>query len=339
LGLDDTFELQNPGPGYSIKDSPLVRSWASVEKAPPPPAIQPIDLFPLRLSQLVANIMALSLFHRSLDDIMLWSGPWDDTTNEPLSRVVREILVTGKPKTCSMEIILDWALRLVRHVVTDMLNSSQWLASCFKGQVVFPKVFEHHDVLDDGWLELYCIPGVLINEKNRIYPLISTLGTSVWRCELDVNEEPVKAVVNFFDSDTITWVVEEQKDRLGVALGWSGGNDLLSPFEALLALGRTSIILCCDHEQQRPSPYEEADTYYQGPTDDNLRESDGENNEKIAIFPISGSPDLRLLALSSITWRIHQDDSRNPLVLLNRRSCLACSLIECRKQNCKYLLL
>ena len=340
LGLDEAFELQNPGPGYSIKDSPLVRSWASAESAAPPPAIQPIDLFPTKLARLVANIMALSLFHWSFDDILLWSGPWNETMNEPLSSMIREILVTGKPKACSMVTILDWALNLVRHDVTNVLNSSQWLGSCFKGQVVFPKIFEHHDVLDEGWLELYCIPGVLVTESKRVHRRISALKeTSVWKCDLDVDEEPVKEVVNFFGSDTITWVVEEQEDHLGVALGWSGGNDLFCPFEALLALGRTSVISCCNHERQTPSQYEEADAYYQAPTDESLRANEGGNNDKIAIFPISGSPELRLLALSSIAWRIHQNDPRNPLVLLNKGSCLACALIECRKQNCKYLLL
>ena len=349
LGLQEEIQLHKPATGSCIADLPLARSWVLEQDCGPansPGSLDPNTLFPTRLAPLVTDILALSLFDECLDDIMLWSDVWGPTSvpssQNNLLEVVLEILLTGKPRPCSVEVILEWALGLVRHEVSAKLYSSSWLGSSFKGQVVFPRIFENKRLPEEGWLRLYCLPGVLMsNDKRKKAHRYASPSKSrhTVRSELDIDEEEVTRVENFFNSDSIIWNIEDYEEGIGVAMGWSGGEDLLDTFHVLTAIQRTVLVKKCPHEQQCLSPRKEDDVYFQGPADDELRATEDDKRGKITVFPISGNAQLRLLALSSIAWRILGSDRRNPLALVNEGSCMACALHECRKLGCQYLIL
>lgn len=337
LGLEELSQLQQPCPGWCVADMPLVRSWAAQQQW------HAFDLgsgetFVPKLSSLVADILALSLFDGSLDGIMLWSGPIFRSGPGDFLDGIKEILVTGKPKRLSMNSILHWALELVRHDVTDKLQNECWLGSSFKGQVVFPKIYDRYTVSRDGFLELYVIPGILMsNENKKIHRHVVT-----GRCQMtqnidDLDKRPVTRVENLFDTKTIVWRVEDMVDGIGVAMGWSGGADLLDTFQALKGIGESIGIRSCAHSTHGTSPNNESDAYFQGPVSDFFRDS--EQRKKIAVIPVAGNEQLRLLAMSSLRPSVTGRNDTGPLALVNQGACIACALARCRQLGCFSLIL
>ena len=70
--------------------------------------------------------------------------------------------------------IVGWALMPVHHERPTELKSSSWVASLCKGQVVFPKIFEDLSLNSTGYLELFCIPGVLTKDGQgkKSFPIL-----------------------------------------------------------------------------------------------------------------------------------------------------------------------
>lgn len=350
LDIEETFQLQAPTPGSCIVDLPLVRSWTSENEnrvEPVYPSARYLEKLPFlsRLAFLVTNILALSLFDGCLDDIMLWG---DFTKQQKLSnksnlfRLIHEILQTGQRKRCSVEAVLDWALDLVGHNMGSELHSKQWLGSSYKSQVVFPKIFEHQPVPEEGWLMLYCIPGISVSndKRNKVYRLVSPpKDTCMYASppKANIDNMPRTGLENFFAQESIVWSVEDQVSCVKVAIGWSGGAARLNAFYTFEALNRLLPVKECRHVPSRRSPHEEQDALFVGPVINKQLLSDS-FHDKIGVISIAGNFQLQLLALAVLGWH-YSHDTRDPLALINQGACLACALAECRKLNCRYLIL
>jgi hypothetical protein len=343
LGFEDSFQLNQLPSGGLITDLPVVRSWTKEQKSFL--ETNPEDLFPTKLSQLTADILALSLFDGCLEDIMLWSVPSrfqrQNRGDKDWFDVTRDILTSGKPQTCTAEVILDWSLSMIRHEVSQELRASNWLGSSFKGQVAFPKLYELPAFPKDGFLELYCIQGVMMHDstRNKKFHLVSSTKSGRTVRSFLALQQPVTRADNFFPTHKIRWQVDPLAESIDVAMGWTGNIDLLNPFHALQVLRKALFLESCPHEPDNPSPQPETDAYFQGPTDDVLTAFEPSNRTKIVVFPIRGNDRLRILALSSVAWRLKQESCKGNILLITQNACISCSLHYCRKLDCRYLLL
>jgi hypothetical protein len=340
LGLGDRFELKQLSSGSLIADIGLVRTWAETQKSFL--EANPQDLFQTRAARIVADILALSLFGRCLDGIMLRYGP--DRTYRGAQRdwldVTRDILITGNCQPCPIETILDWALGLVHHRVSQELRDSRWIGSSFKGQVVFPMLFEFPELLEDGYLGLYCLPGVLMADgaRNKRFHLVTAKSGRRVRSAHSFLNDPVTHAVNLFPTEKILWQTDTLADSLDVALGWTGNVDMLNPYHVLQVLARAVLLGTCSHGAENVVLYPPTDAYLQGPADDQLTAYEPSRRNKIVVFPVRGNMELRLLALSSIAWRLKENTDKKFLVLISNSACIDCSLHYCRILDCQYLL-
>jgi hypothetical protein len=94
---------------------------------------------------------------------------------------------------------------------------------------------------EDEFLELYRIPGALISDDKRKKILRYVLASKSGRLAMNVatlNEKAVTKVENLFGTQTIIWTVEDLEDGIGVAMGWSGGVDLLNAFQTFASISK-----------------------------------------------------------------------------------------------------
>ncbi len=101
--------------------------------------------------------MALGLIDNSLDHIMLY---YPNSYTLPRTQAIewlyhiRDILLDGRPRQCPTIAILSWTLQMINHEVLADLQSHDWVASSFRGQVVFPEIFETHSLGSEGFFEI-----------------------------------------------------------------------------------------------------------------------------------------------------------------------------------------
>ena len=155
--------------GQLISDLPLVRQHLrdlaescdckhcqSNDKDYRPPRCKH-ETFLYNISQFAADILALSIFECP-DDLLIFLDP--GRFNDKFTNAIELIIESGMSSRCSVDNILARALRLVGHKDFD----TEWVISCYKGQAVYPRVYETGDICQPGYLVLYWAPGLLFFE-------------------------------------------------------------------------------------------------------------------------------------------------------------------------------
>ncbi len=115
------------------------------------------ETFLYSISQFAADILALSIFECP-DGLLISLDP--GRFNNRFANKIKLIIKSDKPTYFSVKEILACALRLVGHKDTDR----DWVISCYKGQAVYPRVYETGDIGQPGYLVLYWAPGLLFFE-------------------------------------------------------------------------------------------------------------------------------------------------------------------------------
>ncbi len=112
------------------------------------------EAFLYSFSQFAADILALSIFECP-DGLLISLDPGKFT--DGFANAITSIIESGRPTACPVKHILACALRLVGH--KDV--ATEWVISCYKGQAVYPRVYETGDICQPGYLVLYWAPGLL----------------------------------------------------------------------------------------------------------------------------------------------------------------------------------
>ncbi|MCJ1476633.1 GET complex subunit get1 [Lambiella insularis] len=110
--------------------------------------------------------------------------------------------------------VLAWACKLLRHDVSQDLDG--WAGSSFRGQVIFPKIFESQVLQEDGYLELFCIPGLLTMGKDRYqsFNLIKCQQTTPLARDDKIEALAVTRSLNMFPDERLLWNVRIQDNCL-----------------------------------------------------------------------------------------------------------------------------
>ena len=129
--------------------------------------------FVTAISYVVADILSLSLFSQLKSLKVKISGflririKSRNLKNEFRLAVI-EILTSGRGRTCAIYPLSRWALVLVGHDLSHNDNMSSWIMSSFKGQTVYPTIYQTHQVQETGYLSLTWLRGV-IRHKGEEY--------------------------------------------------------------------------------------------------------------------------------------------------------------------------
>jgi hypothetical protein len=292
-----------------------------------------------KLSIIIADTLALSLFHCPDDlRIRIPISCHRDSRNQ-FKCAVESIITTGEIKYCEFTSLLDWALALVGHDVSQDVKSHNWVMSCDSGQAVWPTIYDTSIIDKHGFMSLSWLRGDL-RYKEEQYKLVrsSDEGTLMMNPMDDIREGSVKELCNLFPDLKLAWRLKVGDRILNASLGLAGMEGRydfvrVSPALLIANLATALIVEECHHEAN--SALETVDRFssYTGvlnPTQPAAMTRD-KNFMKVGVVAVDGADDLRLFALSC-------GDTIAPIVV-RKDACLSCCLDICRKTSFPVLIL
>ena len=201
---------------------------------------------------------------------------------------------------------------MLHHDVPEDLN---WAGSAFKGQVVFPKIFESQVLQEYGYLELFCIPGLLAMSRDyhKSFKLIQCEETTFLAGDDKVEALPVTQSLNMFPSDRLLWHVFTLDDSVLIHMSSSrkAHNQKISPRGVLLHSSSALFSESCPHPHDTLAQRSVTGCWYVLPGSDIPRPSsrgmletrtvDDRNGKVIGlrIIPTKDNERLRFIALST----------------------------------------
>ncbi|KAI9797340.1 MAG: hypothetical protein M1833_005519 [Piccolia ochrophora] len=315
--------LQTLPQGYLISDLPLVKAYLNECsehcvcdgcKRRAQSYIHCLkEVFFHNLFRIICDVLAISLFERPKSLFLVSQRkPCVDFTE-----AIKDVLTSDQARACSIQSILEYALCMVGHDAQD-ISKDQWVVSCYKGQCVYPKVFEINTLDQSGFLGLCWTPGRLIfNERDycrgtNSHEIFGSYGLS--------DPDPVTRPLDKFANQRISWNVAREDGYLDIGISY--GNSQFDPFNILLNAAWTLIVEDCPHD--RDKALQEADPFckYSKPRD-SFPDDSPTDDIKTLVVPVSGNDAFRALTLASMVCP-------TPSVL-RKNACLQCCLDVCRK--------
>lgn len=288
------------------------------------------DAFFSHLTDCVADILALSLFDYSEGPLVYLNH--NRSGGDSFKNTILSILNTGLPRICGLTDVLQWALTLVGHNVSEDVQNCKWAISCYRGQAVYPKLFETQHLEKRGYLTLSWAPG-LLRYDGEVYPRgVGILTSTSVRDHITFqSQKNVTTPLNLLPEYRSVWRVARRDGFLEVNLGLEDPTNkyihvVRAPFHILTNLASALILEACSHD---PScSLEKPDWFcaYTGPLSPMTVASDPEDNSrKVGLVAVDRNDGLRMLALSAYP-------SPFPFILRGK-SCLSCSLAVSRRAN------
>lgn len=292
------------------------------------------------ISIVVADILALSLFHCPEDLRVRLPIPQHNVYGEhPFKEAIESILTTGESSYCDHVHMLDWALALAGHTVSDEVTKDlNWVMSCESGQAVWPTIYDSNAVEKRGFLSLSWARGEL-RYKDERYILVSGVDMPPMLNNVeDTQSEPVLQPCNLFDGLRTTWrlAVGDEVLIAGIGLTGMGGRyDFVqvSPCLLLANLAASLVVECCTHKRDAALITADQFSNYTGPVNPTKPAmlSMESNSCQIGVVAVEGAEDLRFFAAAC-------GGVRCPLVL-RKTACLSCCLDVCRRTGFPVLVL
>jgi hypothetical protein len=320
------------------------------------------DHFWSDVGEIIANVLSLSLFHFP-ESLLVHFQPHRSGGRQNLNfqKHIDTMLRTGSPSKCSLSSLLEFALTQVGHDMRNILGNkangalpTEWVLSCYKGQVVFPTIFETHIISQRGYMEFTWFSGLLKYNDNT-YSLVRT-NQSVKRARWGVKGEhdtiteadgrnviePCNLALTF----RLVWDVQVADEVLEVSLGLSNALGEVSPIsrvpgEVFENLSQSLILESCPHDSDSRLDSADPSSAYTGPIVLITGRSGkvGGVPELVGVVAVDGADDLRLFAMSYSPYSSVWGPSMRRMVVRGNNSCLKCCLDFCRVADTKILIL
>lgn len=288
-----------------------------------------VDMFFSHLTDLVADILALSLFDCSEKLLVHLNHKVNRSGGDTFKKAIHSILTTGLPSLCSVTDFLHWALALVGHNVSEDVQNCTWVISCFKGQAVYPKLFETQDLEKRGYLTLSWALG-LLRYDGEVYERGVGVHTSA-NAEDHITSHPQNNVtipLNLLPGYGLVWRVTHKNGFLEVNLGLEGPDNnhnhvVHAPFRILTNLASALVLEVCRHDANCSLRNPDWFCAYTGPISPMTNTEN--TSRKVGLVAVDGNDGLRMFALSAYP-------SPFPFILRGK-SCLSCSLAVSQRTN------
>ena len=281
------------------------------------------DLFITDMSSFVAVVVALSLFHCS--EALLVHLHHDMLVKNEFSEAVRCIIASKGSPVCSTQSVLGWALMLVGHQMAGRFNRLPWAMSCFKGQAVYPTIFEQCQVRKEGYLALSWLPG-LLKHSGDVYAHVCCGFESSSAPRQQVSSEKVLRPVNIFPGYTLDWRITPRERFLELSLvlrsAEEGRNYYNNPWHIFSGHSRSLILESCGHNRDIPLKQAEPRCTYTSPY-----RPCPESAEEIAVVAVDGASHLQFFSMGMKEYPNMQ------LFVFRIDACLECCLDLCRKAD------
>ena len=338
LNSSTPLELQPLADGLLISDLPLMKLYLkdieetcgceTCEASALPNKYKPCEKNAMMnaLSSIVADVLTLSLY--DFPEQLLVQFDRRSSGIESLNSAVFQILSTGKLTLHPFRGVLETALSIVGHDISEKLKN-RWVMSCYKGQAVYPRLFETNRLEDDGFLTLSWAPGLLRHQDEIYKEAVEPLARNGVPAYPPAGNTEVTSPCNLFPDNALTWRITMADDLLEVSvsvLDPSGKFKRLSlnPTQSLTNLTSALIVRACPHAANsrlaHADPFCEY-THYLEPTHSQQARDDSLN---VCVVPVDGNDGLRMISFTS------SGSYQCPFVLRDG-ACLSCCLDVCRR--------
>jgi hypothetical protein len=292
------------------------------------------DMFFHKLAFVLADILALSLFEYP-NAPLVHLQHYRDGSN-PFKKAIHSIISTGELAYCSLPDLQQYALELVGHNVLEDVKESRWIMSCFKGQVVYPGLYETSCYDKQGYLTLNWLPG-LLRYDGDVYARVIGDGTSSLGIDPFTGvHDMVTRPCNLVSDIKLVWRVVKGDAVLKVSLGLSSqkrdySNCLFSPRTILENLSSALLLEACPHSPGAALESPDEFCAFTGPLHVTAIPREKNGIQVIGVVAVDGSNELRMFSLCGGSTII-------PMVL-RKDACLSCCLDACRKTNYPVVIL
>ncbi|TVY27942.1 hypothetical protein LHYA1_G003509 [Lachnellula hyalina] len=279
---------------------------------------------------IIAEIFVLSLFESSTPVLVRLS--LDRQQGLPaLDNNFAQVIKSGNSQKFDDMDLIDWARSMVGHVFDD--EAPGLLLTSGKGQVIYPVVLDTFYVEKQGYLKLYCLPG-LLRYQNEIYSVVSSVdGENAEYPHSNLPAYPkVFRPLNLFKEFMLSWKISIKENKeLCIKLMMCSSSDTsfrveTDPLLILLYLRDTLLLERCPHNLQAQLTDADRFSSYTSPWYQDEEASDAAS--QVSVVPVDGADDLRCFAIAC------QGSS-----VMRRNSCLQCSLNLCRNADVHSLIL
>ena len=277
-----------------------------------------------------AAILAISLFESPATVLVSLDFHSVDPRFE---QAINDIITSGQPAFCRHYEILAHALVLIGHKKPD---PDTWVISCYKGQAVYPRVFETGNICHPGFLALYWAPGSLLFDGEVYDKGIEPRDMILQRKSVLMRDPPgtnpprtVTKPLNLYRSMRMEWKVVRRDGYLEIYPTCGPIYGLASFILRGLA---GALIVSCSHDRgsplQRPDSNSHfIDPFYWDPFKLEIL-------DQIGIIGADGNTDIRMFAMS----RSSNIDEFQAGIVIRDNACLQCCLDLCRETGYMYVL-
>jgi hypothetical protein len=347
LGVSGSFQLRSLEDGLNIEDLPIVKLHLKTIKGQCLYSVcNPATgksfrtckktMFFHHLAFVCADILAFSLFQGPDSPLVQLQHHRDGS--HPFKKAIYSILSNQNSGSIKVSDILQNTLDLVGHKVSDDVKESKWVMSCFKGQAIYPLLYESSYYDKKGYLTLAWSSG-LLRYRGEVYTRV--IGDNISSIS---GSDPVTGVsgevkkpYNLVPDLKVVRHVEQNDTFLKVSLGFrSVQRDMSSSARysvncILDNLASAIMLEACSHSPD--AALEEPDKFcaYTGPTAITPYSNLKSGLQVVGIVAVEGSNELRLFAVSGTGVRM-------PMVL-RKEACLSCCLDACRSTKYPVIIL
>lgn len=301
------------------------------------------DEFFTKVSHHAAYILALSLFEGpdTLLVDLFYNSRGSDAPRciETISSQIYVIVKSGKPAAFHCMDMVSLGLALVGHGSDN--SKRPWVISCFKGQAVYPRVYETRGICQPGYLVLCWAPGLLFFDGEVYDRGISPLTNFDLRIDpvLSQPSRPVIEPLNLVPDMRMEWKVVRRDGYLEVSPVC--GSSVWIASDILKNLTQALILRGCPHESASALERPDVAASYKGPffeyEEKHLHPRAGASSKavaRISVIAVDGDAGLRMFAMSNRPSPMDVP----PLVVIRDDSCLQCCLNLCRRTGAPYLI-
>ena len=263
LLFEQELELCPMDPGIGLTDLPVMAlhlrtlkeefQCAGCYPAGGDGAVCKLVRFRADFSVVVADILALSLFDNpeGLRVSNILHRPHRNNSNE-FVKAIQLTVEYGAAGDCNIVSLLNWGLQLVGHNVKQ-LEGKSWVMTSYKGQTIWPKIYDTHVFAKRGFLSLYWLPG-LIRYKNQVYS--RAFGPDMIQIGADpvtgTCQENVSGPRNLCHGMELEWNVVPDEDGIIVTTGVRDGTKKYGlaascPTLVLTSLSNAFLVEECCH--------------------------------------------------------------------------------------------
>jgi hypothetical protein len=287
------------------------------------------------LAFICADILAFSLFQGP--DTPLAQLQHRRSGNVEFKQEIYSILFHEAGTHVRISDFLEYTLDLVGHKVSDDVHESKWVMSCFKGQVIYPQLYESAHYDKQGYLTLVWLPG-LLRYRGEVYTRVIGDGNTspAGRDPVTSTSIEVTKACNLVPDIKLVWRVEEAENLLKVSLGLqSGQRDLPSiqySINRILENLASAILLeACSHAPNAALEKPDKFCEYTGPMAIQPYSDQKNGIQVVGIVAVDGSDELRLFSLSAA--------GRILPMVLRKDACLSCCLDASRRTKYPVVIL